>query len=298
MYRDESGVALISVLLLATMIFTIGTLLATRARSNLNLARHCKERCQALCKVYSAKNDLLLGLMTGRKSNLSYLPGGLLKGVEWNLYSQSIVLEKGLEMSLQDSAGLVSPLVQGTLFGKILAQYGVENKRIVTIIDSLVDWRDIDDLRHLNGAEAADYTLMGAKVQPRNGFPQLLDELVLVKGVGDDILEKVKKEICYWKGGEVNLLTMSRKLLQASLVVNESIIDKIIELRQAGRLQVGEFMALTGVTRQGERNRLYPNGIIRVEITYESAAIRYTSKFMVQSKSDRDHPILIWGSQS
>ena len=295
--NDESGVALISVLILAAMIFTIGALLATRAQSSLNLARHCKERCRALCKVYSAQNDLLLGLMTGRMASTTYIPGGVVEGVEWNLYDKTIILEEGLEMVLQDSAGLISPFRQPTLFGNLLAQYGIDNKRIVTIVDSLLDWSDIDDLRHLNGAESADYALLGAKWRPRNGFPQLLDELLLIKGVEKDILESVEDELCYWKSGQANYLTMSYRLLAASLPIDDMIVEEIIKLREAGNLSAGDFMALTGVTR-GENSRLYPNGLIRVEIRYESAKVRYAVKFMVQAKRDKDHPILIWERQS
>lgn len=297
MIKDESGVALISVLILAGMIFTIGALLATRAQSALNLARHCKERCQALCKVYSAQNDLLLGLMTGRMGNTTYIPGGVAEGAEWNLYGKTICLEENLEMMLQDSAGLICPFSQPTLFGNLLAQYEVDDKRVVTIIDSMLDWCDIDDLHHLNGAESADYALLGIKWRPRNGFPQLLDELMLINGVEKDILEKVEGELCYWKSGQENYLTMSPRLMAASLPVSDMVVEEIIKLRAAGELSVGDFMALTGVT-QRENSRLYPNGLIRVEIRYESAQVRYVVKFMVMAKKNKDRPIRIWERQS
>jgi len=57
------------------------------------------------------------------------------------------------------------------------------------LVDSIVDWRDIDDVPSLNGAELNDYgqVIIGDQRLPRNGPFQSLDELLLVKHMTPEI---------------------------------------------------------------------------------------------------------------
>ena len=57
------------------------------------------------------------------------------------------------------------------------------------LVDSILDWRDVDDVPHLNGAEISDYgqVIQGPRRLPRNGGFESVDELLLVKYMTPEI---------------------------------------------------------------------------------------------------------------
>ncbi len=69
-----------------------------------------------------------------------------------------------------------------------------------TVSDAILDWRDIDNLVRLKGAEEKDYKDMGFTYKPSNGFFNVLSELLLVKNVTSDLfwgdpLQIIEKDI-------------------------------------------------------------------------------------------------------
>ncbi len=56
------------------------------------------------------------------------------------------------------------------------------------VADALLDWLDEDRLTRENGAEAAEYAAMGITIEPRNGLPMSLDELLFVRGMTRELL--------------------------------------------------------------------------------------------------------------
>src|SRR3990172_8572507 len=57
------------------------------------------------------------------------------------------------------------------------------------MVDSILDWRDADDIPHLYGAEVNDYpeNRPGQASRPRNGGFQSVDELLLVKNMTPEL---------------------------------------------------------------------------------------------------------------
>ena len=56
------------------------------------------------------------------------------------------------------------------------------------VADAILDWIDPDDTPRQFGAEAETYRTLGVPYSPRNGVPQCLEELLLVRGVTRDLL--------------------------------------------------------------------------------------------------------------
>ncbi len=63
-----------------------------------------------------------------------------------------------------------------------LAWMGLDEDRIAVIADSLLDWRDSDNLHHLNGAEKDYYQGLADPYIPRNGPMQDPGEFLLLRG--------------------------------------------------------------------------------------------------------------------
>ncbi len=63
-----------------------------------------------------------------------------------------------------------------------LAYHGLDEEGIEVVIDSILDWRDPDDLHRLNGAETDYYQALDDPYIPRNGRFQDPAEFFLVRG--------------------------------------------------------------------------------------------------------------------
>jgi len=298
LHNNERGFALVSVLVLSGMLFLVGSLLAARTRAYLALSGGCRERSAIELKLYSARNDLLMGLTTGRLLPYKILPGGNFQGQSWNLFGGEFSFENQVRVKLQDTAGLVSPFLQPIAFANLLVANGMSDSAIRKFQDALADWKDEDDLHHLNGAENFAYKADGHPEWPRNGFPQSLDELLLVRGLDRDAFAAIRPYLCYSKTRGLNYLTMSPEVLRASLPQLDGVmLADLLKSRESGNLTAKEFINATGIVR-GENQSLFPNGLIAVELSLRTDRAAGRESFLVYIKGDRVHPYLIWEFRS
>jgi general secretion pathway protein K len=61
-------------------------------------------------------------------------------------------------------------------------------RTVNTLVDSILDWKDPDDLHRLNGAEDDYYQSLPNPYKARNGNFETVEELLLVKGMTPEIL--------------------------------------------------------------------------------------------------------------
>lgn len=74
-----------------------------------------------------------------------------------------------------------------TLLASMFDSLGIEQDERNSLVDSILDWRDEDDIPHLFGAEASDYDSIGGRTLPANSAFQSVDELLFVKGVTSEV---------------------------------------------------------------------------------------------------------------
>lgn len=99
-----------------------------------------------------------------------------------------------------------------------------------TIADSIIDWRDEDDDDREDGAEDAYYSNLNAPYPCRNAEFQVLEELLLVKGVSKEIFDKAKDRITIYSGKAVNINTADALVLQAA-GLDSALVETIIRFR-------------------------------------------------------------------
>lgn len=82
--------------------------------------------------------------------------------------------------SLTDASAVV--------LNNLLRNAGSPEDEANTIVDSILDWKDADDLHRLHGAENDYYMSLQNPYKPRNAKFETLEELMLVKGMTADVL--------------------------------------------------------------------------------------------------------------
>lgn len=92
----------------------------------------------------------------------------------------------GWWLSLQEARGLLNlNFADTTQLRRLLLETGVPSEQVEDWLDALGDYADLDDLRRLHGAEAAEYANLGLP-PPRNDWLMSPHELVNLPGWRDD----------------------------------------------------------------------------------------------------------------
>ena len=112
-----------------------------------------------------------------------------------------------------------------------------------TMIDCLEDWIDEGDLHQLNGAESDDPFYQDRGYPVKNGPLDSIEELLLVKGWGEDILFGKEEDeegdaifgvanlLTVWGDGKVNLNTASTDVLLSFAEYEDWELESVLEAR-------------------------------------------------------------------
>lgn len=187
--RQSSQQGYILVLNLAVLALMLlgASYVGQRVSDAVRLAKAEERAVDANYELESARSQMLLMLAVAPRyiHGLGVTPNSVaLDGSEYLLTNTVVV-------SLQDARGLVS--LNGTAlsgFGRerierFLGTWGVTDTRAPALMDALLDYRDVDDLRRLNGAERNDYRQAGTEPNLRNGDLLSVSELQRVFGWKD-----------------------------------------------------------------------------------------------------------------
>ncbi|GAB4540099.1 MAG: hypothetical protein Fur0020_09090 [Thermodesulfovibrionia bacterium] len=115
---------------------------------------------------------------------------------------------------------------------------GIDEDEVDTIVDSIMDWRDPDDLHRLHGAESDYYMSLPNPYKAKNRDFDAVEELLLVKGIDRKILygDREKPGIIdfvtvHSETNRINIRTASREVLLSIPGVTPDMADTIISLR-------------------------------------------------------------------
>lgn len=102
--------------------------------------------------------------------------------------------------------------------------WGLSSDEASALVDCLQDWVDVDDLKHLNGAEQEDYAATGLARYPPNRPFQSVEEMVNVRGM-NLLAEKKpdwKNDFTVWSDGKLDVNQAPAELLQVVCGVTAS----------------------------------------------------------------------------
>ncbi|OGP65335.1 MAG: hypothetical protein A2170_08415 [Deltaproteobacteria bacterium RBG_13_53_10] len=191
--RDRRGVALIMVIWVVSILSVMALEFSFAMRTEVNIARNFKEEAQ-LCAIAEGgiqravtelvyKHDLRVQQMK-RTLKPEETPT---EKREWLADGRPYVIpfgEKNCEIRIMSEGGKVNiNTVSEATLRRIVGQLGVDGEKRDTIVDSILDWRDPDDLYHINGAEKEYYQSLKEPYEPKNGNLDSIEELLLVRGV-------------------------------------------------------------------------------------------------------------------
>ncbi|MGH7823872.1 MAG: general secretion pathway protein GspK [Candidatus Binatia bacterium] len=160
----------------------------------------------------------------------------------------------------------------GTL-RRVFVNLGVEEPRRTILIDSILDWRDPDDLHRVNGAENDYYRSLTPSYTGKNGPFDTIEDLLWVRGMtsdlfygerenesGDRVLGIAFKKIFTVDSAidRINLRTVSPEVIHALMGMPLEKARVFAEERQKlSDKSIGDLLRLLGVGAQDPMLRMF-----------------------------------------
>lgn len=108
----------------------------------------------------------------------------------------------------------------------------------VKIADAIVDWRDPDDSRSSQGAEAPEYKSQKLPYEAANADLKSVEELSMIKGVTPELYRKLLPYVTIYTDGRVNFNTAPAMVLKA-LGLADNLAMRIVNFRKGADGKTG-----------------------------------------------------------
>lgn len=259
---DQRGVALIAVVgFLAVMsIIAIGVVGASRT-SMANTSRHLL-RVQAQAAVESAVNTAIADLVAAR----DVLPEAALAPRKLPVGDFVVSVAVRSEYAKVDlnhaDANLLTILFRAG---------GVEFDKAQALAAAVEDWRDGDDLLHLNGAERRQYAEAGRDYAPANAYFKSVDELGLVLGMTPTLFACVRPEVTIFAQRPGIDIENAAPRLREAAGVGDPVADGQSSLAAMRALAPGDVFEITARVDDIARNIRRAHRVV-VQITGNTQA--------------------------
>jgi general secretion pathway protein K len=221
-----SGVALIFVLwLLALLTLLLGSF-ALITRTESLQARHLFDTTRARYAAEAGINQAAWALSLPDPT-LRWLPDGREYRIQFE--------EAEVSIRITDESGLIDlNAADAQTFVNLFVTTGVELTEATAIAESILDWRDGDDLKLLNGAEDSDYRAAEFPYGAKDAPFDLVAELQQVMGVSYELYQRIAPALTVYSGQAVpNLAYAPVEVLRAFPNIDPAMAQMLIEQRQA-----------------------------------------------------------------
>jgi general secretion pathway protein K len=218
--RPRRGFALIAALWLLVAFAAVGTAISVHARAKrLSAANSLDEdrgRAAAESGLDHARSRLAR-LIAGDASLSGGMP--LLANDPWREANTVLVGTNQLgserySVSIRDANASIN-LNRATeeQLRRFFTALPIDASRATEIAESVMDWRDSDNLHRLHGGEADEYVRLGSTVLPANADFSRVEEAQYVKGMTPEIFARARPYLTLMGTGQVNLNTAPRPVL-------------------------------------------------------------------------------------
>lgn len=247
--RANAGSATLLAILTAAVIITVGVGFNWLVREHILASEGLVKKTEAMLLARSKMDEAIFAIYFGSAMPNRILVDESILGVDkLPVDGSSVEIAKGVELSVTDVGGLVSLASPRARAIEGLARaVGADGKRASIIADSVMDWVDRDDLNMLNGAERFYYSTHGADYTPRNMPMQSIEELKLVRGMDEELFNKMAPFLTIARVEVLNPNAASDEVLMADMGITEGQLkDLRARLVQGPISSLAELYAITG----------------------------------------------------
>ncbi len=202
-FRDSRGVALIMVLWVITILSVLVLEFSYAMRTEVKITRNHQDDLRLYAMAQGGVERSVAELVYRQDAKIQEYRKRLspdessVEKREWTTDGREYPLkfEKGqCTVRIFAEAGKLNiNFVAENLLRKIISNLGLEGESRDIVVDSILDWRDPDDLTRINGAENGYYQGLSTPYNCRNGNLDSIEELLLIRGVTAELFYGKKK---------------------------------------------------------------------------------------------------------
>ena len=220
----QKGLALVLVLWVLSLLTIMAGSFALSMRREAAITAGIKNNAQALAIAESgiAMAEVML---LGTDPAKGWRPDG-------NIYEIDAGDAK-IRVRLLSEAGKIDiNKADEALLKGLMTSAPVDEEQQIKLVGAIIDWRDADDLVHLEGAEKQEYQDAGLKYQPRNKPFQSIEELQLVLGMNESVFKWLEPLVTVYSGQQqVNVQQAAKEVLRVIPNLDKGLIDAFIVAR-------------------------------------------------------------------
>ena len=185
---DTRGVILIALLWILTALSVLALSFSRESFVEVAVARNSSDLCDA---YYIARAGMMATIhQLVQKRFMPQLKQAQQPGPPDPIDSGMVMgtfADGTYEVEVQDESGKINlNRVQEEQLRTLIEFVGIQKPDSDIIVDSILDWRDADSERRVNGAEDGYYQSLNPPYKAKNGNFDSVEELLLVRGVTPD----------------------------------------------------------------------------------------------------------------
>jgi general secretion pathway protein K len=251
----QDGIALLMVLWVLTILMVIVLSFAFMTRTETQSTVSFKEGIE---RKFLAESGIERGIMEIFYRTINKNQALVLEGTEiWNIDGTPYSAQLGdgyYTVRIMDESGKLDiNRVSDILLKNLLLNSGIEEQDADIIVDSILDWRDQDDLHRLHGAEDDYYRSLPNPYEAKDNKFDTLEELLLVRGMTAEILYGTSERkgiinflTVHSNTNKININAAPKEVLMAIPGMSSEFADSIIEIRSTKELMNLQELGITG----------------------------------------------------
>ncbi len=226
MMRRERGVALVLVLWVITLLAVIAGNFAFSMRGEAQITRNLLGTAQAQAFADAGVQRAWFELLKPASEPQRWQGNGM---------AHELTLEgAAVRVSILDEAGKIDlNTASDALLQGLFKSAGSSEEASAALLGAVLDWRDADNLKRLNGAEEEDYRAAGKNDVPSNAPFETIDELQRVLGMNPALYRRLAPALTvYSRQPGVNAAIAPREVLLAIPGVNPALVEQFLLQRE------------------------------------------------------------------
>ena len=282
--KRQTGIALVQIILITSIMSVLALYLTTTAREQITISQWYSDKTQAYVKAKSAESLITFALLTEPLTNVIEQPSAESYYVadKWNLYSKTFNLTPFVRIKIQDQGGLLHANYPNPEFvTKFFAAQGLTEGQSRQLLDTLLDWQDIDTIARPTSIESEEY---------KNGPAAFVSEIALINEQYEHLMPMIKDNFTVHRSNNFNPLTASVELLSA--LSTSSVAKEVERLRNERLLTPRLFEQVTGI-KEDDRMYFFPSKFFSISIISEvnESVVKKDIMLQIEPTAENIHPL-------
>jgi general secretion pathway protein K len=245
--KNQGGIALFLVLWVLALLSVIVGEFCHAMRTEVNITRNFKEMTQAYYIAAAGLNQAISQLVSnsGKPFKATFENDGEDEEIQWriNVEIPAIAFAQGqFEVRIDNESGKVNVNKAGPELLKLMLNgFELDDTDKNIIVDSILDWRDTDNLHRINGAENEYYLSLPDPYHCKNSDFDSIGELLLVRGMSLEIFYGgLKDRVTVYQDeaaketpqNRININAANLSLLRVLPGMTEELVQNLMEYRK------------------------------------------------------------------